>query len=117
MDDESAGIDASPNQQKGKAQEEARKFIQQIPNDTLIELIADRLQELPGEETKEIIQTVVQARQFSGPIPPPEMLTQYASVNPDIPNRIITMAETQQQHRQTLERQLLEAEIQENRRG
>jgi uncharacterized membrane protein len=36
---------------------------------------------------------------FSGPVPPPEVLSQYAQVIPDAPERILAMAEREQFHR------------------
>ncbi len=42
---------------------------------------------------------LIQQRFFSGPIPPPEMLIQYNQASPGAADRIITMAEKEQQHR------------------
>lgn len=46
----------------------------------------------------------VQQQSFSGPIPPPEALERYNDVLPGAAERIIAMAERQQEHRQDLER-------------
>lgn len=43
------------------------------------------------------------AESFSGPLPPPHVLTQYNQAAPDAANRILTMAEEQAQHRQRME--------------
>lgn len=41
---------------------------------------------------------------FSGPLPPPEVLAHYSDCIPDGADRILRMAEAQQQHRMSLER-------------
>ena len=41
---------------------------------------------------------VIQEQQFSGPIPPPVILEQYSKILPNAPERIIAMAEKQQNH-------------------
>ncbi len=117
MDEENNGAVSSQNQGKAEILEDARKILQEIPDDELISLITEKIQHLPSEETREIAQTVIQARQFSGPIPPPEMLDQYASVDPEFPDRIITMAESQQQHRQNMESGALNAATNIEKKG
>lgn len=47
---------------------------------------------------------------FSGPLPPPSILHDYASIHADFPERIVTMAEGEQKHRQDMEQGLLEIE-------
>ena len=46
---------------------------------------------------------------FSGPIPPPELLIKYNDALPGGAERIMAMAENQSQHRQQLERLVIEA--------
>lgn len=46
---------------------------------------------------------LISKQSFSGPIPPPEILTGYGQVLPDAPDRILRMAENQSAHRQKLE--------------
>jgi uncharacterized membrane protein len=48
---------------------------------------------------------------FTGPIPPPAVLAGYEQVLPGAANRIITMAERQSEHRQSLEQQVVTANI------
>jgi uncharacterized membrane protein len=45
---------------------------------------------------------------FSGPIPPPEILAGYERVHPGSADRIITMAETESQHRREMERSIVD---------
>jgi uncharacterized membrane protein len=52
---------------------------------------------------------------FSGPLPPPEILEQYQSIDPNFPERIIAMAEQQAAHRQHLEKQAVEAQIRDDK--
>lgn len=40
---------------------------------------------------------------FSGPIPPPEVLSSYNKIDPNLVNRIVSMAEEQSKHRRDLE--------------
>ena len=48
---------------------------------------------------------------FSGPLPPPEILIQYNDALPNGAERIIALAERQAEHRMTLERRVIEADI------
>lgn len=52
------------------------------------------------------------AREFSGPLPPPEMLERYAQISPDILGVLVEMAQTEQEMRE----KALDATIAENRR-
>lgn len=51
------------------------------------------------------------AKQFSGPMPPPEMLREYDEVLPGLANRIVTLAENQSNHRIRLERRVTTSNI------
>ena len=55
--------------------------------------------------------------QFSGPIPPPQILEKYNKIVPNAANRILKMAEKQSAHRQYLEKELIEASIKNERLG
>ena len=46
-------------------------------------------------------------QQYSGPIPPPEMLEQYNKIIPDAAQRILRMAEEQASHRRDLEKKVI----------
>jgi uncharacterized membrane protein len=56
-------------------------------------------------------------RSFSGPIPPPEALERYNNVLPGAAERIIAMAESQHQHRQSLERHVIESNVSAQKLG
>ena len=55
--------------------------------------------------------------QFSGPLPPPEILAKYNEAIPNGAERIMAMAENQSQHRQGLEKQVVSANIRAQRFG
>lgn len=50
----------------------------------------------------------VSLQQFSGPLPPPEILEKYNAVEPGFANRIMAMAEEQSRHRQNMERMVID---------
>lgn len=54
------------------------------------------------EKVKAVIAEVIQS-EFSGPIPPPNIIAGYEDVVPGAADRIIAMAENQAKHRQSVE--------------
>lgn len=94
------------------------KPVIQRPDIKEIEKITAKLN--PNE--RELILSVCKAQevtfsQYLGPIPPPEMLQSYAAINSTFPERIIKMAEEQQQHRMFLEKQVIPKRESLNSRG
>jgi len=59
----------------------------------------------------------ITAQQFSGPIPPPELLRKYEELVQGAADRIISMAEKQSNHRQILESQVINSNIGNERLG
>lgn len=57
------------------------------------------------------------SRSFSGPLPPPNVLKGYEDIQPGFANRIITMAESQSQHRQDLEQSIVKSNIRNEKQG
>jgi uncharacterized membrane protein len=55
--------------------------------------------------------------QFTGPIPPPEILLKYNDALPNAAERIVAMAESQLKHRQTIERQVIDSNCKAQQRG
>jgi uncharacterized membrane protein len=51
------------------------------------------------------------ASQFTGPIPPPELLRGYSEILPGLPERIVSMAEQEAIHRRQIETKELQANI------
>lgn len=81
------------------------------------ELSSDPEPELSNpEQVKKVIAEVIQS-EFSGPIPPPNIIAGYENVAPGSADRIITMAETQAKHRQTLETMEAKAEARDSLLG
>lgn len=68
------------------------------------------------EQVKRVIAEVIQS-EFSGPIPPPNIIAGYENVVPGAADRIITMAETQAKHRQALETIEVKAEARDSLLG
>lgn len=66
-------------------------------------LLQEALKE-PGAQSQLLSYTAAFAGWWSGPYPPPELLRGYEDVLPGSADRIISMAEKQQQHRQELEK-------------
>jgi uncharacterized membrane protein len=62
-------------------------------------------------------QITAQAMRFTGPLPPPEILSRYNDAIPGGAERILAMAENQSQHRQTLEKQVVDANCRAQRNG
>lgn len=59
---------------------------------------------------------LMQSRQYSGPIPPPEMLQEYNNIVPDAAERILAMAEAGAKHQREMEAGLLVADIESDKR-
>ncbi len=69
--------------------------------------------DIEGDATteKQIKQIVLEvAREFSGPIPPPEIIKEYEAVLPGSADRIIKMAESEQEYRHNLRHQQVKFE-------
>lgn len=64
------------------------------------------------EEVKAVIQS-----EFSGPIPPPDIIEKYEHILPGSADRIIAMAEKQSIHRQNMERTMVESEARDSLLG
>jgi len=54
---------------------------------------------------------LITAAAFSGPIPHPSILVQYNQIAPNAADRIIGMAEKQSDHRQEIEKKVINSEI------
>lgn len=57
------------------------------------------------------------ATQFSGPLPPPEVLARYDQIVPGSARRILTMAEKQAGHRQAIEKTVIHSDVVNSRVG
>ena len=61
------------------------------------------------EQVRRVVAEVIQS-EFSGPIPPPNIIRGYEEVLPGAADRIIAMAEKQSAHRQAMETKIIETE-------
>jgi uncharacterized membrane protein len=69
----------------------------------------ERQRQLKSDARKELLSKIgVSVERFSGPLPPPEVLEKYNNIEPGFANRILRMAESQAQHRQHLEKTVVE---------
>ncbi len=101
--------------EKVLAHEESPKMQIDDPNieqekSRLTEAIAQIIDnDLPTKEkTQQISQIIKVSREsFSGPIPHPRIVGGYKEFIPDAPERILTMAEKEQQHRIDVENEML----------
>jgi len=116
MSDDNSQIIVPPETKEKKENSELQKILQEVPDDILFQAIAERIQQEPKKEFKKVIQTVSE-QSFSGPLPPPSMLGQYDSVQDGFADRIVSMAESEQSHRQSLENKSVEAAIKTESRG
>lgn len=60
---------------------------------------------------------MTQSFSFSGPLPPPQLLSQYNDVVPNGAERLMKMAEVQQSHRQELEKTVVNGNVKAESRG
>lgn len=91
----------------------------EVETETIVEPdnISRIIQEIPSESDRKVIEAVIMERMFSGPLPPPEYLAQYKSILPDAPERIMIMAEKEQQHRHDVDNTMVEEGLKQRSRG
>ena len=77
----------------------------------------NELTELKNEEVKQVVSQVIREIEFSGPIPPPNIISGYEKILPGAADRILTMAEKQSDHRQQMEKKMIEAEARDGLLG
>lgn len=114
MTDKTKGL--SPPPVAEQEPDNLQEVLELVPDDVLIGVLAERIRREPNAEVKRIV-SAVSEETFSGPIPPPSMLGAYDNVHAGLANRIVSMAESQQLHRQSLEKQSVEAAIKTESRG
>lgn len=70
----------------------------------------------PRPKTSTVVHEAHFEKRISGPIPSPEILHGYGEIDKDFPGRTVRMAEQEQSHRHTMERQVLDAECEDRKR-
>lgn len=68
-------------------------------------------------QIRQIVAQVAAAQSFSGPLPPPDVLARYNDAVPNGAERIMRMAEKQADHRISLEKQVMSADIRRSNAG
>lgn len=85
----------------------------------LAEAIVDDLDiptESKNQKIEQVIRTLSVSRQLiKSPVPPPDWLAGYKEVEPTAPERILRLAENEQQHRHAMEKLLVESQIESQR--
>lgn len=76
----------------------------------------EKIKQLERNENKQLIAARF-SQEFSGPIPHPELFAKYEDVLPGSADRILKMAELQSEHRQYLEKSVIDSNIQDSKRG
>ena len=89
------------NENKSLSQNETDKSGQLSLTEADISIL---LEEVEKSAIIETMETVHHSEQFQGPIPHPEHMQQYKDIDIEFPNRIITMAESSLEHRQSIEK-------------
>lgn len=87
-------VESSPNE---------RHIPEGIDEDEVVEGVIERMENDP-QAARRIGQLVHQAEFFHGPIPPPAVLKEYAEIDPSLPDRILKMAELEQQTKADISR-------------
>lgn len=80
---------------------------------------AEVLRELPEKKRDVIISEIIRYEQqsFSGPVPHPDHLAGYEKTLPGAADRILIMAEKEQEHRHEMEKDLLKTKRKQHTRG
>jgi len=108
--------------QRKRAEKRARQAAlaakQQQPSPIEPDLVinVDAIKMAPNNQQK-IARQQVQTFSFSGPLPPPQLLSQYNDVVPNGAERLMKMAESQHAHRQDLERTVVHGNVKAEKRG
>lgn len=105
----------STNEHNESPRKEAglKHTLEQLPEQAIEELLA----EIVAERIQEERATLAIYQQFSGPIPPPHVLSGYDQVQAGFAERVMAMAEKEQAHRHGLETQALTSSITIQKRG
>ena len=83
-----------------------------------------RKRHLPSKNRKKLPQVtqpqkveIFRFENFAGPLPPPEMLLKYDEVSPGLANRIVSLAENQSTHRQSIEAKVVDSNVKSQQLG
>lgn len=96
-------------------QEGLQELLMQIPDEQLIAVLAKKVQQNPELEPVRISQAI--HREFSGPMPPGDLLADYEKVQEGFANRLLQFTEKEQEHRHRIESKGLHAAVNAEMRG
>ncbi len=85
-------------------------------NESPLKVILDAVPEDRKEEVREALM-IIREEMYSGPIPSPEALEHYEKIQPGAADRILKMAEKQQEHRMALETKAIGGQVDQSKRG
>jgi len=95
-----------------------KTIIAQAPQSILEEGLKERKKsKLTREEPSQVRITKVTQQKFSGPLPPPSLLKDYDAICKGAANRILVLAEKEQEHRHTIENKAIDGAISKDKRG
>ena len=81
-----------------------------------VQVILDAVPESKKKEVKKALM-IIRSEMYSGPIPPPEALARYEEIQSGAADRILKMAEKQQEHRMALETKAIGGQVDQSKRG
>ena len=91
-----------------------KNALTEAPDELLVSILASRLGQAPEHETPRMVSAFEHSsRRFSGPLPPPEILSGYEQIQHGFASRVIRMAEREQTHRHGLEKSAFSASANE----
>ncbi|HGS5470506.1 TPA: DUF2335 domain-containing protein [Vibrio diabolicus] len=94
---------------------EVQELLNQLPQEMLVDALIERNEGLGGKNSIQFEQAISQ--QYSGPLPPPSMLEGYERVKYGFAERIVSMAEREQEHRHQLETRGVQGAIDKDKRS
>lgn len=75
------------------------------------------LESVPLDQQDQVIEMAMEISRHAGPLPSPKTLERYKEVMPDLPERIVKMAEKEGDHRRALEMKVVRGELNMKERG
>lgn len=100
--------------------EQLRQALAAVPRQVLLEALAPHVNQPDDGDPPSAGIRVSFGRSdsfFSGPLPPPEILRQYDEAHAGLADRIVSMAESEQSHRHSVESAALQGSIDAEKRG
>lgn len=81
--------------------------------------INDLLEAVPEDKKGTVYRalTIIQQESYEGPIPHPRIIREYERILPGSADRILSMAEKQQEHRIVIEKKAVESQLRQSRTG